>query len=383
MSVQALAREISRQAAEHGKEPIEISRDFFLTHCHDPKMRTLACRGSNWGDAKALSRRAEAVPERHVLGKITSQINAQTGEIERQWIRAAPNGGPSLEEITAALKKVKIRPIKKSKKPKNPTVQGLLNFFAIGDMHFGLRTDPKVTRKEHWNLQKNVDIHRAAFLDLIERSPKAETAVLANLGDASHIDNRANATTKGTGQDVGASLEEILRELCNFYVYAVNLALSSHDRVIVHTRGGNHDHIVALALAYFLQGRYAHEPRVTFGQPEAAIDYCVHGHTLICTTHGDELSPNKPKDLALKIAAEAPDKWGSTSYRVVHTGHVHHQSVKEVPGLIVQTHGILSPQDGWHARSTYDSMRAMSCITYTHLGGKVSEIQTSPALLRG
>jgi hypothetical protein len=72
------------------------------------------------------------------------------------------------------------------------------------------------------------------------------------------------------------------------------------------------------------------------------------------------------------MAADRPEDWGATDYRVWFTGHIHHQTRKEFPGCVIESFRTLAARDYWHAWKGYRSGQSLSCITLHKEYGEIT-----------
>jgi hypothetical protein len=103
-----------------------------------------------------------------------------------------------------------------------------------------------------------------------------------------------------------------------------------------------------------------------------------HGKTMLGFHHGHL---KKKEGLPLLFAAQFPEVWGQTTYRVVHTGHQHHEDLKEHAGIRVHQHPTLAARDAHSSRGGWISERQAPCLTYDDRGRKVGEVIVTPEML--
>jgi hypothetical protein len=125
---------------------------------------------------------------------------------------------------------------------------------------------------------------------------------------------------------------------------------------------------------------YENEPRVTVNASELPYYVYQHGKTMLGFHHGHL---KKKEGLPLLFAAQFPEVWGATTYRVVHTGHQHHEDLKEHAGIRVHQHPTLAARDAYAARGGWISERQAPCLTYDDRGRKVGEVIVTPEMLDG
>jgi hypothetical protein len=136
----------------------------------------------------------------------------------------------------------------------------------------------------------------------------------------------------------------------------VDRALQRHRTVKVVNAVGNHDDHTSVVLSICLAHHYAANPRVAIDTSPAKVHYHRFGRCLIGVTHGDTI---KAAQLGPIMATDKAEDWGATVHRYWYTGHVHHDSAKEFPGVIVETFRTLAPRDAWHAGQGYRSGQDM------------------------
>ena len=138
--------------------------------------------------------------------------------------------------------------------------------------------------------------------------------------------------------------------------YIVDKLLDIHEHVTVDNRSGNHDGVSSKALNAVLLAKYGRESRVTIVPNHRKFSFYRHGKCLIASTHGDTV---KYKDLPGVLMTDATEHISHTVHRRWYTGHVHHESVKEFHGCVVETFRTLAAKDAWHAAQGYRAARDM------------------------
>lgn len=310
------------------------------------------------------------------MGKVTVQRNAD-GSVERTWERQHPGLDDAADIIEAAVERLPIEPL-----PPVPISRDadddLLTVIPLGDPHFGLLTWEKETGA-NFNLEIAEEITFAAVDRLVSMSPPSGTAILLNLGDYFHADNANNRTPNGGNQlDVDGRFEKIATTGILAMVRCVQRMLEKHAKVIVRCNRGNHDPHQSAMLALAMQAWFRNEPRVQVDTSPTAFWYFKFGSVLIGTCHGD--GP-KMTDLPLIMATDKPEDWGACPFRVWHTGHVHHDSLKDYPGCTVETHRTLAPNDAWHKWKGFRSVRELKAINYHRERGEESRVRCGIQML--
>ena len=241
----------------------------------------------------------------------------------------------------------------------------------IGDSHYGMYAHAPETKHSDYDSQKAYDLMCAAIDDLVERAPAAETGLLVDVGDYTHSNSSLNQTFKGTAVDVDTRLGRVMDLAGMGMQYAIRKMLTKFKKVVVVVARGNHNPDVALAIQRITSAFFSTEPRVQVLDTIGYFHYIEWGKWLIGVNHGDKVKPEK---LVQMMARDMPAAWGRTTCRMWGLGHVHHQDVREIDGVLVQKFAALPPPDGWHASMGYSSGQAMQMIVHRKQGGRHSTL---------
>lgn len=312
--------------------------------------------------------------------KGVSTYYSEDGKVRGQWVKSTAQSENQSELREAFLEAMKdeIPRFEASQEPTN-THQQLLNVYVYGDPHLGLRTWEEETGQNH-DLDAAERLFTASHTDLVSRSPAAQTAIILNLGDYFHADDGRNVTLRsGHSLDLGDSRYQKVRKV-GFKIlrYMIDCCLSKHQRVIVWNIQGNHDDFSAIDLSLWLQVAYEKEPRVFVDTSPNKFYFYQHGLTMLSATHGDTV---KPEQMLGVMASDRADMWGATKFRYSHMGHVHHKMVKDLPGVCVETHRVLQPNDLYAHTNGYRSQRDAQCITYHDKFGEYGRIVVNPSMV--
>lgn len=257
--------------------------------------------------------------------------------------------------------------------PPKPHIQDapkdLLATFTVADLHMGLLTDQEEVG-EDWDTKKAKAVFQDTFGRLVQVTPDAGTALLAQLGDLTHADDQRNVTPQSGHQlDVDSRFFMILRRAVAVMKWAIESLRSKYPHVIYCGRRGNHDltahHAITLALS-----EYYHDcDDVTI--IENASDFHVHefGSNMILLHHGDRA---KPERLVHFAAAEWPEIWGRTTHRLALSGHVHHETRKEIGGMTFESVGTIIPRDAFAYTHGYSARRSLVSIVHHVEDGEIS-----------
>lgn len=291
------------------------------------------------------------------------------GKADKVWIKtdvSAEMREQIMREAIAVMCE-EVRPFQLVEAPAT-TQADLLNVIPIGDPHHGLYAWAAESGDDFDN-----DIARRLTLGAVDRlmasAPEAGTCIILPLGDVFHANDQSNVTPGHKHQlDVDSRFVKVLGIGIETYRHAVIKALQKHKRVIVRFVSGNHDPQAIWALAFTIQAFFADNPRVTVDLSPAKFWFYKFGKVLIGATHGDTI---KHEGLPGVMACDRAEDWGQTKHRYWYTGHVHHQSVKEFPGVICESFRTLAAKDAYAAGHGYRAGRDMVCITHHALHGEV------------
>lgn len=311
----------------------------------------------------------------------TTTLVNQDGEIKLQWQRAAQNAERAamkafVEGLAEEVKPRKRIPKSGTKIPK--AGKDLLVAYPIGDHHTGMYAWAEETLGADYDLDEAERLLHEATDYLVDSSPAAEQALMVNLGDFIHADNRSNKTpASGHILDVDTRYSKVAKTAARALCYATERLLAKHKTVRVVNVPGNHDPDSTYWLSIVLEAWFRNEPRVAVDMSPAKFLFHQFGKNMLCMTHGDRL---KLQELPSIMAALQPQMWGETIYRYAWTGHVHHSQTvigKENRGAIAESFGVLPPNDAYGASLGYVSQREMQAIALHREGGEVSRVKYS------
>lgn len=301
--------------------------------------------------------------------KGTSTLYGEDGDVRAQWVKTQQGPAQTLSQIRDAIAEAMdgYKGVYRPRKAPKSDTDDLLACYVMGDPHIGA-----YAHAEEAGENFDVKIAREDLLNatsrLVSVAPKTDHALIANLGDFFHADNRGNTTTRGTPVDVDTRWPQVLQAGCMLMVDLITLALSKHPRVSVVNCIGNHDDHSSVMLSAFLAAYFHAEPRVTVLPTTNKFHYFAHGKTLIACTHGDTI---KLQALSEIMATDQPEMWARSQHRYWYTGHIHHTTRQELRGSVVESFRTLAAKDAWHMNSGYRSGRDMYCIVHDREYGEV------------
>ena len=195
--------------------------------------------------------------------------------------------------------------------------------------------------------------------------------------DILHIDSPHRVTTAGTKQDTDGQWHQAFTTARKLYVRLIE-ELRQYAPVDVVYNPSNHDFMSGYMLADALSCWFHKAKNVTFDVSIQHRKYYRYGSSMIATTHGDGA---KGVEMPLLMAQEAPQMWADTRYRYIYQHHIHHktktnwQSVKDYPGITLETLRSPSAPDGWHDRNGYTGApQAIEGFVHHSSNGQVARL---------
>lgn len=290
--------------------------------------------------------------------RAVSTLYGPDGEVKQQWVKTNKDD----EDRLAALKEAVSRLAEPFRAAADPVPQAgahdsdLLCVIPLGDPHVGLYAWAAETGQD-FNLEIAEANLVAAVDHLVDLAPAAEEGLLINLGDFFHADTPENRTSRsGHALDVDTRWSKVMGVGIRIMRRCIDRMVEKFGRVTVHNVIGNHDDCSAVMLGLCLANYYEREPRVHVDTSPGAFHWYRFGLNLIGDTHGHTAKPEK---LPGVMSVDRARDWGETLYRRWYTGHVHHDSLKEFPGVTVETIGTLAPRDAWAAAAGFRSAQTL------------------------
>jgi len=245
--------------------------------------------------------------------------------------------------------------------PLYDTRPDLLTVIPLVDWHVGLLAWEEETGGNYDLNIAQATLRRAMF-DLIKATPPSGKCVVLGLGDLLHFDGyEAKTERSGNVLDTDSRYPKVLRAALQLVKYTIDLALEHHETVDVRVMQGNHDQRAALAVAIALAEGYDKNPRVTVNDSPSYIWFERYGKVLLGATHGDKA---KMSDMPLLMAVDRPADWAASTRRRVFTGHIHHERLREVGGVVVESLRSPVAKDAWHSFEGYRAGRSVYAYTF-------------------
>ncbi len=321
------------------------------------------------------------VPDGFRVKGVSTYYNKE-GKPTGQWVKSQVDRERTeqlVREAVAALTE-DIRGTAPLTAPPIRQLDDLMAVYPFGDPHIGMYAWADEAGDD-FDLEIAERLTLGAVDRLLSSAPAAGTAVLLLLGDVFHMNDRKNITPgHGHVLDVDSRYAKVLQVGIKTYRHAIQRALEKHRRVIVRCVEGNHDHDAVWALAFTLAAFFENEPRVEVDLSPSKFWYFQFGKVLIASTHGDTA---KHEQLGPIMATDMPETWGATRHRYWYTGHVHHQVVKEFPGVVCESFRTLAARDAYAAGHGYRAGRDMLCIVHHREHGEVERHRCDLGMIEG
>lgn len=308
------------------------------------------------------------VPEGfHVRG--TSTLYDGEGNPRMQWVKSSIDHERQAEMMREAIDALcsDLPRLAPTTGPEHASAD-LMAVYPLGDPHIGMLSWAQETGMD-WDLLIAERAFCGVFDRLVKTAPHCEQAVIVNLGDYLHYDNMEGTTTRsGHSLDTDGRYAKMVQVGVRIIRQMIQSALAHHKHVRVINATGNHDDTGSLFLSVCLANIYENEPRVTIDQAPAPFHYVQHGRTMFGVHHGHTC---KPAQLPGVMAADRPEMWGATVHRYWYTGHIHHDTKKEFPGVTQESFRTLAARDAYATWGGYRSGQDSKCIVLHNLHGEV------------
>ncbi len=294
------------------------------------------------------------VPANHTVKGISTYFG-KDGSPQAQWVKTVRSDADRFEEFKKALLSI-AEPFDPLPPRASSTVyEDWLAVYPMGDPHIGMLSWFEETG-ENFDLRIAEASLVAAVDRLVDLAIPAKTALIINLGDFFHADNVRGQTTAGTQLDTDSRWAKMTQVGIRTMRRCIERALEKHETVRVMNVVGNHDTHTSAMLTAALSCLYENEPRVAIDKSPNPFLWYRFGRNLIGATHGDTC---KVDQLPQIMAVDRKVDWGETEHRRFYTGHIHHDTLKELHGCIVESFRTLAARDAWHHAKGYRSGRDM------------------------
>jgi len=246
----------------------------------------------------------------------------------------------------------------------------LLTRYVLADIHFGMVSWGEQTGQDY-DLKIAAKYLNDSITSLLDATPNSNTALILNIGDTFHANDSKNETP-GSGHqlDVDGRFPKIALATVTAIRRVIDMALTKHKHVEYVGIQGNHDPDQTHWLNIALMMHYEGNPRVKVRWNPTDFFNMVWGRNLLTAHHGDKA---KFERLAMFIADHFAVDWGKTYWRFCDTGHIHHESEKDVGGVKFRSYRTIAARDAYAFSHAYSARQTLTAITVHKEQGEISE----------
>ena len=342
-------------------------------------MRALRATAAIHGHAPEHSM-TRTVPDPFAVRRISTNYKAD-GSVGQQWVIAEPDRKRTAEMLRELVGELCSDVRGRHEPTPAPVIDtdDLLTVYKFGDPHFGMASTVQAGGDD-FDVDEADRLTRGGIDRLVRVTPASRSCIVEVIGDTMHA-NDSKAVTPGHGHalDVdGRGFAYASLRAARAWCYVIERCLEKHAEVTVWMLEGNHDPDASQALAMAVALYFEREKRVKIDLGRAVFRYMRFGKVLLGAHHGDKV---KMSDLPLLMAVDRAKDWGETEYRHISTGHIHHDVVKEVQGVRVESLRTLAAKDPYHHGKGYRALRDTRAAVYHSEYGKVERYTVSAAMI--
>ncbi len=256
-----------------------------------------------------------------------------------------------------------------------PGSSELANLYTFTDYHIGMLAWHEEGGAD-WDISIAKDTLKAAFHDMYNRAPKADTAIINQLGDFLHYDSMQPTTpTSGHIVDADSRPAKMIETALDCLDFLVSEALKTHKNVKLVIATGNHDLYGSLWVQAMFKRLYCDNARVEIIARPVPFYALKWGRNLLGFHHGHKVKFDK---LPALFMDEFREIVGDTVRSYLHMGHYHHKHIKELGKTTVEMHRTLAARDSHASHGGYHSERATDLITYHTHHGEIGRLTVYP-----
>lgn len=219
---------------------------------------------------------------------------------------------------------------------------------SLPDIHYG--------KLHNYSLEAIEEQFMNVVMDLVDKASglNIELIVLPIGNDGMNSEGLRQSTTKGTPQHDSAGWKETFRGYWQLMIRTIDfLKMIAPVHVVVVS--GNHDYERMYYAGDVIAGWFRNDLNVSVDNSNESRKYFEYGKNMLLFTHGDN---EKPSEMPLIMATEQPEMFARTDFREAHCGHFHKEQVNEYRGIKVRFIPSICPNDEWHKKMGYESIRA-------------------------
>lgn len=325
------------------------------------------------------------VPQGFKVKGVSTLYDAD-GVQRAQWIKSSAEDERRATEIEDALDRriEQIKPLKPSSAQKVIGPDQILNQVTIADGHVGALAWNRETGSGDWDLNIARDTLLGGACWLMDNLPSAGELLLCILGDFTDTDGYLPLTPASKHVlDVDGRFPKIADVGSEVIEASVLHGLLRYKRVRLVIKPGNHDPLSAWWMRKLFTRIFENEPRVIVEQSLRPYWAMLFGKTMIATHHGDKAGLN---ELPTIFAADFAQMWGQATFRICHTGHLHHKhfivhSGKELRGMMVYQHPTLAARNAWAADKGLAASKELLGHSYHANGAMAQTLHFTPEML--
>jgi hypothetical protein len=320
----------------------------------EQSVKSLLKRGRKWVNADSA------------LGNGAKAIGADT-PAKVVWTKTHPDGTVthsvmhsnsdkvSLDDLTETLRDTLQDIPRYETIPVTPIHDNRLTVYPLVDAHFGMRAWGRETGGPDYDLALAESDIKTAFAKLWADIPATDDSLLILGGDTLHADdNEGHTQSRAHVVDTDGRLYKVTEVAIRAVCWIIDGLLERHNKVTVRVLRGNHDPHSHVALHFALAARYGD----IIVPAERDLYWYRHGRSLIAAHHGDKGTAQR---LCMVLADTCPE-WSVTRDRHVFTGHIHHDSVKDFPGVKWWSLRAFCPPDEYG--SSFGGKRALQAFVF-------------------
>ncbi len=313
----------------------------------------------------------------YIIKGVSTYFDAD-GNQRAQWVKTRLDDEQRQEAIRAAAEALAQNiPPAEPVTPPAATLADLLNLYVFTDYHVGMLAWHREGGQD-WDLAIAEKLITNAYRHMIDNAPAAKVGIVCQLGDWFHYDSFKPLTpASGHLLDADSRFPKMIEAGVRILRRIVGMALERHEQVIVLHAEGNHDEASSVWLRVMFKALFENEPRVTVEDSPLPFYAYQHGAVMLAFHHGHKV---KMDGLPALFASQFREMWGNTKMAYGHSGHYHHEVVKEFSGIKWMQHPTLAARDAYAARGGYHAERAAYAITYHAKYGQVSTLTVKPEM---
>jgi hypothetical protein len=302
-------------------------------------------------------------PGFEVIG--TSTLYDAEGNQSMQWVKTKQSLIDIEEKITSAVEVLSEEVRGESGIPaydeKDYTDASKLSVYPVTDLHVGMLAWGKECGED-----QDLRIIEGLAMEAVERvvagQPNSAEAVICFMGDYFHFDDDSNETRRsGNELDGDGRTDKVFKAGIRIARKIISRVAQKHESVKIIVLPGNHDEYLSMAMKYVLRAYLEDSDRIEVKMTHGVFGYHEFGNTLIAFHHGHTAKPAKMYEV---VTSDQREAWGRVQMCHVLTGHVHHESVKDIGMCKIETIRTVAAKDSYAAAGGYRAPRTMYGITY-------------------